>query len=68
MERLFVQHQTPLTVEMEVPSNETIKHAVMPGMGLGFLSLCTVRHELASGHIALVDIQGLRQAGTQTHH
>ena len=63
MERLFAEHQTPLNVVMEMPSNETIKQAVMAGMGLSFLSLRTVRHELASGHIALVDIDGLPQLG-----
>jgi DNA-binding transcriptional LysR family regulator len=44
---------------MEMPSNETIKQAVMAGMGLSFLSPRTVRHELASGHLALLDISGL---------
>jgi DNA-binding transcriptional LysR family regulator len=63
MERLFAEHQTPLNVEMEMPSNETIKQAVMAGMGLSFLSLRTVRHELASGHMALVDIEGLPSVG-----
>ncbi len=63
MERLFAEHQTPLNVVMEMPSNETIKQAVMAGMGLSFLSLRTVRHELASGHIALVDIEGLPSMG-----
>ena len=63
MERQFAEHQTPLNVEMEMPSNETIKQAVMAGMGLSFLSLRTVRHELASGHIALVDIEGLPSMG-----
>jgi DNA-binding transcriptional LysR family regulator len=28
-------------------------------MGLSFLSLRTIRHELASGHLVLLDIQGL---------
>ncbi len=63
MERIFAEHDTPLNVEMEMPSNETIKQAVMAGMGLSFLSLRTVRHELATGHIALVDIAGLPQVG-----
>jgi LysR family transcriptional regulator, low CO2-responsive transcriptional regulator len=63
MERLFAQHKTPMNVVMEMPSNETIKQAVMAGMGLSFLSMRTVRHELASGHIALVDIEGLPQVG-----
>ncbi|MBK6651317.1 MAG: LysR family transcriptional regulator [Betaproteobacteria bacterium] len=63
MERLFAEHQTSLKVVMEMPSNETIKQAVMAGMGLSFLSLRTVRHELAGGYIALLDIQGLPQQG-----
>lgn len=63
MERLFAQHQIPIQVVMEMPSNEIIKQAVMAGMGLSFLSLRTVRHELASGHIALVDIEGLPVVG-----
>ena len=59
MERLFAQHDIALKVAMEMPSNETIKQAVMAGMGLSFLSLRTVRHELAGGHIALVDVGGM---------
>ncbi len=61
MQRLFEENATPLNVVMEMPSNETIKQAVMAGMGLSFLSLRTVRHELASGHLALLDVQGLPQ-------
>jgi LysR family transcriptional regulator, low CO2-responsive transcriptional regulator len=63
MERVFAENQTPLHVVMEMPSNETIKQAVMAGMGLSFLSLRTVRHELSSGHIALLNIQGLPRVG-----
>jgi len=61
MQRLFEDNQTSLKVVMELPSNETIKQAVMAGMGLSFLSMRTVRHELASGHLALLDVQGLPQ-------
>ncbi|MDD5028810.1 MAG: LysR substrate-binding domain-containing protein, partial [Rhodoferax sp.] len=61
MQHLFEQYQTPLTVVMTMPSNETIKQAVMAGMGLSFLSHRTVRHELASGHLALLDVAGLPQ-------
>ncbi|MBK9574260.1 MAG: LysR family transcriptional regulator [Rhodoferax sp.] len=63
MERLFGQHEIPLKMVMEMPSNETIKQAVMAGMGLSFLSLRTVRHELAAGHLALVDINGMPLVG-----
>jgi DNA-binding transcriptional LysR family regulator len=63
MERLFAQHDIPLKVAMEMPSNETIKQAVMAGMGMSFLSLRTVRHEIASGHMAVVDINGMPIVG-----
>ena len=59
MERLFAEHGINPHIVMEMPSNETIKQAVMAGMGLSFLSLRTIRHELASGHLVLLDIQGL---------
>lgn len=59
MERLFAEQRIAPRIVMEMPSNETIKQAVMAGMGLSFLSLRTIRHELASGHLVLLDIQGL---------
>jgi LysR family transcriptional regulator, low CO2-responsive transcriptional regulator len=59
MERLFAKHRVKPHIVMELPSNETIKQAVMAGMGLSFLSLRTVRHEIASGYLALLDIEEL---------
>ena len=63
MDRLFTANKTLPNKVMEMPNNETIKQAVMAGMGLSILSLRTVRHELASGHMALVDIEGLPWLG-----
>lgn len=37
-----------------MPSNETIKQAVIAGLGIGFLSLHTVEDELKSGRLALL--------------
>ena len=59
MERLFAEHAIKPNIVMEMPSNETIKQAVMAGMGLSFLSLRTIRHELGSGHLVLLDVVGL---------
>lgn len=59
MQRLFAEHKINPPIVMEMPSNETIKQAVMAGMGLSFLSLRTIRHELASGYLVLLDIEGL---------
>jgi LysR family transcriptional regulator, low CO2-responsive transcriptional regulator len=43
---------------MEMSSNETIKQAVMAGMGLGFLSLHTIGLELDNRLLVVLDIEG----------
>jgi DNA-binding transcriptional LysR family regulator len=42
---------------MQVNSNETLKQAVMAGLGLGFVSLHTIGSELDHGQIAILDVQ-----------
>ena len=49
--------RSPDSVEMS--SNETIKRAVMAGMGVAFISAHTVCLELASGRLVKLDIRGL---------
>ena len=44
---------------MEMGSNETIKQAVMAGMGIALLSAHTVAAELAEGRLAALDVVGL---------
>jgi DNA-binding transcriptional LysR family regulator len=63
MERLFAKNKARPKVTLELPSNETIKQGVMAGMGLGFLSLRTVRHELERGDLVLLDVPGLPIVG-----
>ena len=43
---------------MEMSSNETIKQAVMAGMGVSFLSLHTLGLELRSGLLDVIDVEG----------
>lgn len=58
LEKFFADvHVTP-RVTMEMSSNETIKQAVMAGMGLSFLSLHTLGLELDNRLIAVLDVQG----------
>jgi DNA-binding transcriptional LysR family regulator len=45
-------------VAMEIRSTETIKQAVMAGMGVTFLSAHTVARELQSGSLAVLDVEG----------
>jgi DNA-binding transcriptional LysR family regulator len=44
---------------IEIGSNETIKQAVMAGMGVSFLSTHTIALELASGRLAVLDVAGM---------
>ena len=44
---------------MEMGSNETIKQAVMAGMGIALLSAHTVAAELADGRLVALDLVGL---------
>jgi LysR family transcriptional regulator for metE and metH len=44
---------------MEMGSNETIKQAVIAGMGVALLSGHTVAAELADGRLVALDLQGL---------
>ena len=46
------------TLTMEVSSNESIKQAVMAGMGVSFLSLHTLGLELDQGLLCVLDIEG----------
>ncbi|HEX4944469.1 MAG TPA: LysR family transcriptional regulator [Usitatibacteraceae bacterium] len=58
MERVFADHGVKPASSMELASNETIKQAVMAGMGLSFLSLHTVGLELAAGRLVRLDVRG----------
>ena len=57
MERYFAEHQIAPIVSMEMSSNETIKQAVMAGLGVSFVSLHTIGSELANKQIVILDIQ-----------
>ena len=58
MEDFFARHRLAPRVAMEMPSNESIKQAVMAGMGLSFLSLHTIGLELRNGLLGVLKVQG----------
>ncbi len=58
MEDYFAAQRIAPHVAMEMPSNESIKQAVMAGMGLSFLSLHTIGLEVKSGLLAVLDVAG----------
>lgn len=57
MDRFLQDHRVEPRIAMEMPSNETIKQAVMAGMGLSFLSLHTLGLELKAGELELVHVE-----------
>ena len=59
MDRYFADVGVTINPVMEADSNETIKQSVMAGMGVGMLSLHTVRLELAAGRLVTLRIAGL---------
>ncbi len=58
MERFFAGHGVALADTTEMSSNETIKQAVMAGMGLAFISEHTIGLELAVGRLVRLPVTG----------
>lgn len=58
MQEAFGKHLDGLNVTMQIKSTETIKQAVIAGIGLGFLSFHTVGRELAAGSLVVLEVAG----------
>ena len=58
MAAFFAEHRFEPHITMEMSSNETIKQAVMAGMGLSFLSLHTIGLEVRLGLLCVLDVEG----------
>ena len=59
MERFFLDQGIVLRHSFEMSSNETIKQAVMAGMGLSLISEHTIRLELQAGLLVRLPVAGL---------
>ncbi len=57
LEKFFAEHGHSFQPAMEMNKNEAIKHAVEAGLGLGVVSLHTVRAEIASGQLCVLDFK-----------
>ncbi|WP_297527887.1 LysR family transcriptional regulator [Thiohalobacter sp.] len=58
-ESFFLEHEVPLSVRLELGSNEAVKQTVAAGLGISIISKSAVQAELASGEIAMLDVVGL---------
>ncbi|MDZ7854644.1 LysR family transcriptional regulator [Sphaerotilus sp.] len=59
LEHLLQQQSIQVRAGLELAGNETIKQAVMCGMGISFLSAHTFQVELEVGRMAVLDVVGL---------
>ncbi|OGA32574.1 MAG: transcriptional regulator [Betaproteobacteria bacterium RIFCSPLOWO2_12_FULL_64_23] len=58
MEELLAEFRVKFNVTMEIKSTETIKQAVIAGMGVSFLSAHTIGLELELGRLSVLDVEG----------
>ena len=58
-EKFLAEHGIKPCIGMEIPSNETIKQAVMAGLGIAFISAHTIAAEIGDGRLAILDVAGL---------
>ena len=59
MRRLFSEVGLNPTIGMEIGSNETIKQAVMAGLGVALISAHTIAPELSEGRLVTLAVEGL---------
>lgn len=57
MQRFFEEHKVGLKTNMEMSSNETLKQAVVAGLGLGIVSAHTLEMELALNRVKVLDVE-----------
>ena len=59
MQRFFADAGVAPRIGMELGSNETIKQAVLAGLGIAFLSAHTIELEVQTSRLAILDVVGL---------
>ena len=59
MQRMFADAGLSPNLGMEIGSNETIKQAVMAGLGIALISAHTVSAEIADGRLKVLPVKGM---------
>jgi LysR family transcriptional regulator, low CO2-responsive transcriptional regulator len=59
LEHLLTLQRLRVKVGIELSGNETVKQAVMAGMGITFVSAQAIQVELQSDRIAILDVEGM---------
>jgi LysR family transcriptional regulator for metE and metH len=59
LDAMFAAARREPAIGMELDSNETIKQAVMAGLGIALISAHTIAAEVHDGRLAVLDVDGL---------
>jgi len=58
VEQFFAENRLEINVEMEIGSNEAIKHAIVGGLGVSVLSRHVLALEGTKGPLTILDVEG----------
>jgi DNA-binding transcriptional LysR family regulator len=58
MEEVLAEFGVKFNITMEIKSTETIKQAVIAGMGISFVSAHTIGRDLEAGRLTVLDVEG----------
>ncbi len=58
VEQFFAENRIEMNVEMEIGSNEAIKHAIVGGLGVSVLSRHVLALEGTKGPLTILDVEG----------
>ncbi len=58
VEQFFAENRVEINVEMEIGSNEAIKHAIVGGLGVSVLSRHVLALEGTKGLLTILDVEG----------
>jgi len=61
---LFKKYRIDPTIAFELATSEAIKQAVMAGLGMSLLSKFSIKSELQSGEIRVLDVEGFPLVNT----
>jgi LysR family transcriptional regulator, low CO2-responsive transcriptional regulator len=59
LEHLLTSQSLRMKIGIELTGNDTVRQAVMAGMGLTFMSAHVFQTELAAGLVSILDLQGM---------
>ena len=64
VDEVFAEHGLTPYVSMELGSNDSIREAIIAGLGVSLIYRCALGFELDARRLAILDVQGLEREST----